>query len=440
MKTPIVDFVKAYIEADVSRLHMPGHKGKSYLGCEALDITEIGGADVLYSADGIINESEENASSLFRTAHTFYSTEGSSLAIKAMLSIIAKKGDHILATRNAHKSLIYACALLDIDVEWIYPDEYTHLCSCNVTSQTVYEALDKAQKMPAAVYLTSPDYLGNILDITGISKVCDSFGVPVIVDNAHGAYLAFCNPSMHPIALGATMCCDSAHKTLPALTGGAYLHISSKADKRYTEIARARLSVFASTSPSYLILQSLDICNRVLADGYKELLDTTVRRVDRLKSELAGLGFSIYKSEPLKIVIETKKAGYRGTELAELLRKDKLEFEFCDDDYIVAMITPDTREIDFDRLLCAMSKIEIKAPIADIPIYPKKAKKVISLRDAIFCENETVDLSSALGRICASPTVACPPAVPVVMSGELVGESEIALLKRYGIEKIDVVK
>ena len=132
MKTPIADFVNEYKISDMSRFHMPGHKGKSVLGCEALDITEISGADVLGSASGIIAESEANAALLFNTSKTFYSAEGSSLCIKAMLALIKKhsprKMPKILATRNAHKSFVYACALLDIEPEWIFPKEFTHLC------------------------------------------------------------------------------------------------------------------------------------------------------------------------------------------------------------------------------------------------------------------------------------------------------------------------
>ena len=125
MTTPIADFVKNYALRDLSRFHMPGHKGKALLGCESLDITEIDGADVLYSAGGIIDESESNASALFGTKHSFYSTEGSSLAIKAMLALIKKRtptGERttVLAARNVHKAFIYACALLDT----------RHLCKC----------------------------------------------------------------------------------------------------------------------------------------------------------------------------------------------------------------------------------------------------------------------------------------------------------------------
>ena len=160
--TPIADFVQNYAKSDFSRLHMPAHKGKSILGCEALDITEISGADVLYSADGIIDESENNASELFGTAHTFYSTEGSTLSIKAMLAIAKKNapaGKKILAARNVHKAFVYACALLDIDVEWIYPEKTGHLCECEITPSALREKLSSMPSLPFALYVTSPNYL-----------------------------------------------------------------------------------------------------------------------------------------------------------------------------------------------------------------------------------------------------------------------------------------
>ena len=131
MKTPIYDFVKGYVDSEITRFHMPGHKGNGPLGCESLDITEIKGADVLCEAGGIIGESEENASRLFGTAHSFYSTEGSTLAIKAMLAVACagKQRPLILAARNAHKAFLCAAALLDVDIEWIYPDKFVHIVS-----------------------------------------------------------------------------------------------------------------------------------------------------------------------------------------------------------------------------------------------------------------------------------------------------------------------
>ena len=187
MKTPICDFVKDYADSGKMRLHMPGHKGVSHLGCEHLDITEIGGADVLYHSGGIIRESEENAAALFGTARTIYSTEGSSLCIRGMLYLAMQATGKrtFLAGRNAHSTFVTACALLDADVEWLWGGDT--LTACSVTGQLLEITLNKTSEKPAAVYVTSPDYLGNVLDIAAIADVCHRHGVMLLVDNAHGA-------------------------------------------------------------------------------------------------------------------------------------------------------------------------------------------------------------------------------------------------------------
>lgn len=445
MKTPIVDFVKKYSLSGTARFHMPGHKGKDILGCEALDITEIAGADCLYSADGIIRESECNATSLFGTAHSFYSAEGSTLTIKAMLALVteaAREGGNrptVIAARNAHKAFINACALLDLDVHWIYPADDEHMCECHIGADGVEKAIKESATKPSAVYLTSPDYLGNICDIKSISEVCKKHGTALCVDNAHGAYLKFLSESAHPIDLGADIVCDSAHKTLPVLTGGAYLHISQSATK-YLERSRDYLSLFASTSPSYLILESLDLCNKYLAEDYRGELAGFIKKFDILKATAAALGFKVLASEPLKLVIDANTSGYTGTELAELLRKKDIESEFSDNKYLVLMATPQNSECDIERLVAALSAIEHHAPITSAsPKYPK-AEQVMSIREAMLSPAETVAVKDAKGRICGTPAVSCPPAVPIIVSGERVTREVIELLKFYGTEYIKVIK
>lgn len=445
MDTPIVDFVKNYAKQEISRLHMPGHKGVSFLGCEKLDITEIDGADVLYSADGIIQKSEEHVSSLFGTAHTFYSTEGSSLAIRAMLALAVSEctNSHqrpvILAARNVHKAFIYGCALLDLDVEWIYPDPFIHLCSCKITPNTVKQKLEQMQQKPVAVYLTSPDYLGVIQDIRGIANVCESFSIPLLVDNAHGAYLKFLKESRHPMDLGATMCCDSAHKTLPVLTGGAYLHISPNAPENYLEMARNMLSVFASTSPSYLILQSLDLCNQYLSSGYSERLATTIPKVNTLKNLIQQAGFPVEKSEPLKVVLHAQTSGYTGKELAAVLKNFKVEVEFSDQDFLVMMFTPEVNDLDYQRIQNAFQSIHPKKRIPVNTFDMDKPETCMSIRKAVFAPHKMVSLEDAVGKISGSPTVSCPPAVPIVVSGERITKHHISLFQYYEIKKIECV-
>ena len=449
MKTPILSFVKKYARSSSTRMHMPGHKGKHFLGCEELDITEISGADVLYRANGIIEESENNASELFGTAHTFYSTEGSSLSIKAMLALAAYDGysirkgarPHVIAARNVHKSFIYACALLDLEVDFIFSKDNGHLCSCNITPSDVENEINKRKTLPCAVYVTSPDYLGNILDIKGISEVCHRFGVPLLVDNAHGAYLALTEPSMHPIALGADMCCDSAHKTLPVLTGGGYLHVSKKAKSVFVSNARARLSLFASTSPSYLILQSLDICNVYLEEEGKKRLLRTLKLIAELKHTLSNKGFSFVGDEPLKLTLDLTRNQVTGDQAADFLRLHcSIECEYSDKNYLVLMVSPQNTLSDIDRLQTALLSIPLH-PSQDKPVnHTITTKRICSIREAIFSPHTTLSTVQAIGRVCASPTVSCPPAVPIAISGELITEQMAELFHHYGIKEIDVLK
>ena len=445
MITPISDFVSKYQNSGASRFHMPGHKGKPFLGAEPWDITEIDGADVLYSADGIIKESEDLASSLFHTAHSFYSAEGSTLAIKAMLTLAVQNADPserplILSARNAHKAFLYGAALLDIEVEWMYPDPFEHLCRCEITPDILRAYLDKSARKPCAVYVTSPDYLGHIANIRSLSEVCREFSVPLLVDNAHGAYLNFLSPSLHPIALGADACCDSAHKTLPVLTGGAYLHVSKHAPAYFIEGARNALSLFASTSPSYLILQSLDLCNRYLSEGYAEKLSACIRKVEDIKSKMSEKGFIPEASEPLKIVLHTAKYGYTGDEFSDHLKQFHIISEFYDMEYLVLMITPENSDTDFERLSLAISRISPRKPLKPITYSPQKAITRLSARKALLSPQEILPMEQAEGRICAAPSVSCPPAVPIVISGEEITSEAIQIFKLYGIEKVAVIK
>ncbi|MBQ7322255.1 MAG: PLP-dependent transferase [Clostridia bacterium] len=445
MNTPICDFVRDYAASGTARLHMPGHKGAPVLGMEALDITEINGADSLYEAEGIIAESERNASALFG-ADTFYSTEGSSQCIRAMLylAVLHARGQGIMrptvaAGRNAHKTFLSAAALLDLDVTWLYPEAEDSYLSCAVTAPMLERLFEHGEK-PVAVYLTSPDYLGNTVDIAAIAEVCHQYDVLLLVDNAHGAYLKFLSPSRHPMDLGADVCCDSAHKTLPVLTGGAYLHISRRAPKMLAEEAKRALAMFGSTSPSYLILQSLDAANRVLAEGYGEALSVLSGRVADCRARLEAHGFACVGDEPIKLTLCPKPYGYTGTALAQCLRERGIECEFADPDYLVLMFTPATTEADFVRLTDVLLSLPRREAITALPPAMGRPVRVISVRDATFSPCETVPAAESAGRILAAATVGCPPAVPIVVSGERIDGSAVAQFAYYGMEHCVVVK
>lgn len=439
MKTPICDFIKNYISQKNTRLHMPGHKGCGLLGYEEYDITEITGADSLYEADGIIMESEQNASLLFG-CDTFYSTEGSTQCIKAMLylALTASGGNRLIAAgRNAHKSFLSASALLDLEVDWLCGRGKNHISLC-LTANDVEAYFKNAATLPFALYLTSPDYLGNMLDIAGISKICRKYSVLLLVDNAHGAYLKFLNSSMHPIDLGADMCSSSAHKTLPVLTGGAYLQISKNADCYFKNNAKTALSLFGSTSPSYLILQSLDMANKYLSD-YKNRLSDFTLKLDKLKSDLTEKGFNLIGNEPLKLTIFAKDYGYLGYEIGDYLKQNNIVAEFFDTDFITLMFTPEIEDTALNKLYFVLCNLPKKERILTSPPAFSLPNKKVSIRQAAFSKCETVDAKIALGRISASPTAYCPPAIPLVMSGEEIDEAVIKSAEYYNVKKFNVL-
>lgn len=441
MKTPIVSFLKSYQEKSPVRMHMPGHKGAGILGFEGMDLTEIYGADELFAAEGIIKESEQNASSLFGCP-TYYSTQGSTLCIQTMCTILCQdakskgKKPKILAGRNAHRSFIHAAALLDFEVEWLYGN--SDYLSCEISPETLEKEI--VENNPTAVYLTNPDYLGNLLDIQSLASVCKKHNVLLAIDNAHGAYLRFLEPSLHPIDLGADLCCDSAHKTLPVLTGGAYLHLSESLNQVWKNDVKHFMEYFSSTSPSYLIMASLDAANKVLDTTFRNSLFECVRRVDGLKNTLIQHGYTILSGEPMKITISTKEFGYTGNEIANLLMECDIYPEFYDSDYIVLMPSPYNTKDDLKRLETCLCGIERKPLLINKPPKLEQSKKAMNVRQALFSSSITLDVSKSLGQVCSSVTVSCPPAILPVIPGEVISESSIEVMRYYGIETVRVVK
>lgn len=441
MKTPIVSFLKSYQEKSPVRMHMPGHKGAGILGFEGMDLTEIYGADELFAAEGIIKESEQNASSLFGCP-TYYSTQGSTLCIQTMCTILCQdakskgKKPKILAGRNAHRSFIHAAALLDFEIEWLYGN--SDYLSCKIHAEDLEKAI--IESLPTAVYLTNPDYLGNLLDIKSLASVCKKHNVLLAIDNAHGAYLRFLKDSLYPIDLGADLCCDSAHKTLPVLTGGAYLHLSDSLNQVWKNDVKHFMEYFSSTSPSYLIMASLDAANEVLDTTFKNSLFECIQRVDGLKNTLIQHGYTILSGEPMKITISTKEFGYTGNEIANLLMECDIYPEFYDSDYIVLMPSPYNTKDDLKRLETCLCGIERKPLLINKPPKLEQSKKAMNVRQALFSSSITLDVSKSLGQVCSSVTVSCPPAILPVIPGEVISESSIEVMRYYGIETVRVVK
>ena len=444
VETPICDFVRAYAAARPHRLHMPGHKGTGDLGCESWDVTEVKGADSLYEAEGIIAQSERNAAALFGSGRTLYSTEGSSQCIRAMLALAltcrgSGRSSTVVAARNVHRSFVYACGLLDAQPLWLTEEDGRSLCTCRVSPAALEETLRGLPQPPAAVYVTSPDYLGVQQDIAALAAVCRRCDTLLLVDNAHGAYLHFLEPPCHPMDLGADLCCDSAHKTLPVLTGGAYLHLSASLPRRFFDQAKPAMSMFGSTSPSYLTLTSLDLCNRTLSGDYRSRLKETIGRLDALRSRLAGEGWAVGDSDPLKLTLRCSERGWSGVEAAERLRREGIECEFADKDDLVCMFTPSNPPEDAERLEEALSDLPIR-PACPGPALPRlRPESVCSIREALLAPQETVPPEQSLGRVCGAPTVSCPPAIPIAVSGERITAETVEWMRYYGLREVRVL-
>ncbi len=441
MDTPLYDFLVNYAGSGTVRAHMPGHKGRSLLpelsALYSFDITEINGADSLFEADGIIRRSEENMSALYGTADTFYSAGGSTLCIQAMLAAMKLEGRTVIAVRNVHRAFLNAAALLDLDVKWLMPRWSGGILSGEISLADAEELL-RSTPSPC-LYVTSPDYTGHMADIRSLSQLCRKYEAPLIVDNAHGAHLRFMQEDMHPISLGADMCCDSAHKMLPALTGAAMLHTS---DAHYAGMLRQCMSMFASTSPSYLIMASIDLCCGYLEGEIRRDICRVIPMINALKQRFADQ-LCFVDGDPFHITISAAESGLDGNELAQLLRENGAECEYSDSDLVILLMSPMTAEADISALSAALENAlsaAVSGAVRDTRFTMELPRKAMSIREAFFAPCETIPVGEAVGRICASVKVPCPPAVPIAASGEVIDRSCVELFRRYGIPDVIVVK
>lgn len=442
--SPIYAFLKEYAVKSGGRLHMPGHKGKAdfypepYRLLLPFDITEVQGADALYEAEGIIGQSETVAATLYGVKETCFSAGGSTLSILAMVAIAAGLTRKILAVRNSHIAFVNACALTGVEPVWLFPpyDRQTGLCF-PVTAEEISIALDENPDIKA-VYLTSPDYYGVTADIEKIAEAVHRHGAVLLVDNAHGAHLRFGEADTHPMTLGADLCCDSPHKTLPVLTGGGYLHSNLDIPK---EDLKAKMALFGSTSPSYLILASLDLCNQYLLERAKSDFAALAQRVRETETLLKRRGVTLLerKTDVTKITINCQGFGYYDDSVAAKLRENGIEPEYVGGGKIVLMPSPFNEKGDFCRIVSSFDFLPPLDPISypDCTFAPQRA---LGIREAVFAPTERVEVENAIGRIAAENKVTCPPAIPIVTAGERIGEAEKNLLKNSGILSVKVVK
>ncbi|MBR2176013.1 MAG: aminotransferase class V-fold PLP-dependent enzyme [Clostridia bacterium] len=439
-RIPLYQRLKEHEKLDRSSFHTPGHKCSGFFdaGLIRLDYTELPDTDALYEAEGVILEAERILSVLFNTKCSLISAGGCSLAIQAMLRIALDRGKKILCARNAHRSAVNAIALLGFEPVWIAPRGET-----GFTGRIIAEEVErKFRENPdiTACYITSPSYYGQISDISAIAGICRQYGALLLVDNAHGSHLAFMKENLHPIHLGADITACSLHKTLPVMTGGAALNIGNG---ELADNAKSAMSLFGSTSPSYVIMSSVDLCvDYMLFGGGKDEYRKCEERVALLKQLAAEKGIKQPSGlcDPLRLTLDTASVGLCGEEQLSYFEENGIDCEFCDGENAVLLCTPFNSERDFRRIEAAVQNMPVSSAKKQYSFHFKEPEKAMSVRRAMLAPSETLPLSGLCGRVAADTSCPCPPGVPPVMPGEVIDENVIAVLKQYGEKKFKVVK
>ncbi len=454
MRTPIHDdIINEFLFDDYARPGSPAHKGNGPLEIEAPDIGDGLSPHLLYDEGGIINESELCASELFG-CNTFYSIEGSSLAIRAMVLLTVRNARRegreplILAPRNVSSAFVSALGFTGAKIEWLGGEA---LGECYLSAKDVKGALKRhleegrkrGKEAPYALYVTSPDKLGNMLDIRALAELCRENGILLLVDASEGAYLRFLSPSLYPTDLGADMCAGSASRTLGGLRGTAYLHISNDAPWFLHFFARDALSAFAGTAPSYAMLSSFDILNKYLDNGYSDKLADFVEYVANCKQTLTNVGYKLVGDEPMKITICTKEYGYDGRQFAKLLDFRHINVEYADSDYVVLMPSPEERgslEYAISKILGIPPNPSGRQSLRSCPApRPSVPPSRVGIREALLMPSEYSELAAARGRILASLSLSSVASFPLAMPGEELTEELIDMLEYYGVEGLRVL-
>lgn len=430
-------------------MHMPGHKRNrdlapylSSLGAE-IDITEIDGYDDLHHPDGMIAECMELAAALWGSRKAFLLINGSTCGILAAIRTMTKRGDKIIMTRGAHKSVFHAVELCGLVPVFIMPPVLDHMDILGSISPESIE--QKLVEHPDArlVLLTSPTYEGIISDISGICSAAHRRGVPVVVDEAHGAHLGLGGGfPAGAVSSGADIVIHSLHKTLPSLTQTAMLHVGSE----LVDIDRLahQLSVFETSSPSYLLMSSIDGCVRLL-EQERELLSDWSKSLDAFDERIKPLeGLRIlghsektpaYAFDRSKLPIYTGDTELSGYELASLLRDQyAIEPEYASPRMVLCMTGPG----DTDRSLSQLAKALLetgrhcccRVPQVSHPISSilEQTEMTTHPEKALEADSVMLPLEEAVGHICAEYVWAYPPGIPLLIPGERISAPLRALL------------
>ncbi len=426
--------------------HMPGHKGRSpFDACDlyALDTTELSTTDNLYAPSAAIEEAQCLYAVAVGAGATLFMHNGATAGIHAMLQMYARPGDTVLLPRNAHLSAVNACVLGGLRIAWI-PVRSTLDGACAVAEEDVLNAL-QTHPTAKALLLTRPDYYGMCLPLERIAKTAGALNIRLLVDEAHGAHLPWIKAPCSSGEAGADAWVQSAHKTLPALTGSAVLNLRKKGDR---SAALRVLRREQTSSPSFLLLRSIDDARAWAEDVGAARMAENAARCRRLIAHAEGLGYANAQNElaclspgavsdPLRVVLSAPQGGF--TLLNELSQRG-VDAEMADFRRVVMIFSGMSAEDDFAAVAGALSAIAPhEEPIPRLSL-PPKAECVCNVRTAALARVIQVPLQDAVGRICAQSVGLYPPGIPLCVPGELLSHEIVEVLLaslpdcRFGLE------
>lgn len=477
----LAEELKRYGESDFYPFHMPGHKRKEMRTPVSkvypLDITEIDGFDDLHHAEGILKEAQERAAKLYHSEKTFFLVNGSTCGLLAAISAVAARGSRILVARNCHRAVYHGIMLNHLQPEYLFPELIEDYgISGGISAKQVERGLqelmqreklrkEEISSMICAVLITSPSYDGILSDVRGICDIAHDFGIPVIIDQAHGAHFGF-HPELPESAVteGADLVIHSVHKMLPAPTQTALLHVNGKLVD--PEQIRKYLDIYETSSPSYLLMAGIDSCMAYLAEEgeapferilkYRQRLSECCRELKHIRIYPAKAG-PCRQQEPFRFLISVRGCGCSGSLLMDKLRRNyHLELEMAAYDYVLALLSVmDDRE-GFERLAAALQETdrEIEQRLQEIGsedltgekpgvtsfFYQQyRPQQSCSMDAAYRAETEDILLEASDGKTAADFVMLYPPGIPALVPGEKIDKTLIGMIREYLKQGFDLV-
>lgn len=431
--------LQAYAHRVKAPMHIPGHKlgraapaaWREFLGGAALsiDLTEAPGLDDLHAPEGVIAEAQSLAADAFGALHSYFLVGGTTAGLHALVLTACKPGARLAVPRHAHRSVLGAMVLSGAMPNWVRVRFHEEL---DIATHVDFASLEGALPGAAAALLVHPTYYGVAGRLSAEIAAIHSRGLPVLVDEAHGAHFAF-HPSLPPsaLSLGADGVAQSIHKTGGSLTQSSMCHLGRNT-RLDSQRLRAMLRLVQSTSPSYLLMASLDMARRELAQNGQSMWDralTLARDARRRLAELPGVRIH-HSDDPAKLLIDLRRRGLSGFQTAELLWERGVAVESSGMGYVLAVLTPGDTQVSVATLVSAVADLPEGPGAPPPPPEPPWPEVVLSPRDAYLGGIEAVPLLKAAGRVAGELVAPYPPGIPVVAPGERLTREVIDYLRR----------